>query len=171
MRLLDVPTQMFGMMSGPLLLNRLRAQKGPRRHFWMRIATLGLVVGAIGLFGSIAIAAHLVDTVFDKSKWSGIGDVVVVMTLFYGGVALFNPLHDVVALSIKTAWQLAVNAMALLALVAAILSFGALSIELLYVVGLISIARAATHVLFVWVEREVPLARAEDLVPESPAAR
>ncbi len=171
MRLLDVPTQMFGTMSGPLLLNRLRAQAGPRRQFWVRWATLGLVAGAIGLFVPIAIGAHLFGGVFDDSKWEGVGDVIAVMALFYGGIALFNPLHDIAALSRNTAWQLAANVIALLSIVATILWFGALSSDLLYALGVISIARAAAHVLFVWLGQGESPAGDDELAPGTRAAR
>ena len=57
------------------------------------------------------------------------------MTLFYAGIALFNPLHEIAALSRRTAWQLASHAVALVAIVAAILWFGTLSRELLYALG------------------------------------
>jgi hypothetical protein len=164
MRLLDMPTQMFGTVSGPLLLNLLRAQRGPRRQFWARWATLALVAGAIGLFVPIAIGAHLFGGVFDGSKWEGVGDVVAVMALFYAGIALFNPLHDIAALSRNTAWQLAAHAIALLAIVATILWFGALSSELLYALGAISIARTAAHVLFVWVGQDEAQTGDEDVV-------
>lgn len=171
MRLLDMPTQMFGTMSGPLLLNRLRSQEGPRRQFWVRMATLALVAGAVSLFVPIAIGAHLFDGVFDGSKWQGIGEVIAVMALFYGGIALFNPLHDIAALARNTSWQLAANAIALLAIVATILWHGALSSELLIAVGLISVARAAAHVLLVWVGPGEAQTAADDLLLGTRAAR
>ncbi len=171
MRLLDVPTQMFGTISGPLLLNRLRSLEGPRRQFWVRWATLALVAGAIGLFVPIAIGAHLFGGVFDDSKWQGVGDVIAVMVLFYGGLALFNPLHEIAALSRNTTWQLAANAIALLSIIATILWFGALSSELLYAVGVISIARAAAHVLFVWLGQDETPAGDDEFVPGTRAAR
>ncbi|PTM40308.1 hypothetical protein [Bosea sp. 124] len=171
MRLLDLPTQMFGTMAGPLLLNQLRTREGPRRQFWVRWATLGLVAGAIGLFVPIAVGAHLFGGVFNGSKWQGVGDVVAVMALFYGGIALFNPLHDLAALSYYTAWQLAAHAIALLLVVAAIWWFGALSMELLYTVGLISVARAATHVLFVWTSAGDARPIDDELIPQAPPAR
>lgn len=170
MRLLDMPTQMFGMVSGPLLMNGLRAQTGPRRQFWVRWATLGLVAGTIGLFVPVAIGAQLLGGVFDGSKWAGVGDVIAVMALFYGGIALFNPLHDIAALSRTTAWQLAAHAVALVAIVATILWFGALSRELLYAVGGISVARAAAHILFVWIGQDEPQTGGEDVVEARPAA-
>lgn len=171
MRLLDVPTQMFGTMSGPLLLNWLRTREGPRRQFWVRLATLGLVAGSIGLFVPIAIGANLFGGVFDGSKWEGVGDVIAVMALFYAGIAVFNPLHDIAALSRDTAWQLAANIIAFLAIVATILWFGALSSELLYAVGVISVARAAAHVLFVWIGQGAHPAGDDERVPGTRAAR
>lgn len=164
MRLLDMPTQMFGMVSGPLLMNGLRAQTGQRRRFWVRWAMLGLVAGTVGLFVPIAIIAQQFGGVFDGSKWAGVGDVIAVMSLFYAGIVLFNPLHDIAAMSRTTAWQLASHAIALIAIVTAILWFGALSRELLYVVGGISVARAAAHILFVWVGEGDPQSDATEIV-------
>jgi hypothetical protein len=170
MRLLDMPTQMFGMVAGPLLMNGLRAQTGPRRQFWVRWASLGLVAASIGLFVPIAIGAQLFGGVFDGSKWAGVGDVIAVMALFYGGIALFNTLHDLAALSRTTAWQLAAHAVALVAIVATILWFGALSRELLYAVGAISLARAAAHILFVWIGQAEPRTGEDAVVEGRPAA-
>ncbi len=153
-RLLDVPTQMFTTMAGPLSLNRLRAYEGSRRQFWMRAAALGLVAGAIGLFLPIAIGAHLLGGVFDGSKWQGVGEVIAIMVLFHGGIALFNPLHDIATLSRNTGWQLGANLLAMLAILGAILWFGALTPGVLYAIGAISIARAAVYVLFVWIGTE-----------------
>lgn len=156
MRLLDMPTQMFGTISGPLVMNGLRSRDRLRRRFWTRGATLGLVAATIGLFLPIALGARYFDLVFDGSKWDGVGEVVAVMTLFYAGIALFNPLHEIAAMSRRTAWQLASHAVALIAIVAAILWFGTLSRELLYALGAISVARALAHVLFVWIARDEP---------------
>ena len=156
MRLLDMPTQMFGMVSGPLLMNGLRRQSGPRRQFWVRLATLALVAGAIALFLPIAIGAEQFGGVFDGSKWAGVGDVIAVMALFYGGIALFNTLHDIATLSRNTAWQLAAHAIALVAIIATILWYGALSRELLCAIGGISVARAAAHILFAWLGQAQP---------------
>ena len=83
MRLLDMPTQMFGTISGPLVMNGLRSRDRLRRRFWTRGATLGLVAATIGLFLPIALGARYFDLVFDGSKWDGVGEVVAVMTLFY----------------------------------------------------------------------------------------
>jgi hypothetical protein len=154
MRLLDMPTQMFGTVSGPLVMNGLRAQRGPGRRSWIRWAMLGLTAAAVGVFLPIAIGAHLFDGIFDGSKWAGVGDVIAVMTLFYAGIALFNPLHDIAASSRTTAWQFASHAIALVAIVATILWFGKLSHELLFAVGSISVARALAHVLLVWLGAE-----------------
>ncbi|MDP3408378.1 hypothetical protein [Bosea sp. (in: a-proteobacteria)] len=150
MRLLDMPTQMFGMVSGPLLMNGLRRQSGQRRQVWVRWTTLALIAGTIGVYGPIALGTSHFDDLFDGSRWSGVGHVIAIMTMFYAGIALFNPLHDIAALARTTGWQLAAHAIALFAIVATILWFGELSRDLLYAVGAISLARAAAHVLFAW---------------------
>ncbi|MDP3255625.1 MAG: hypothetical protein Q8S58_01100 [Bosea sp. (in: a-proteobacteria)] len=150
MRLLDMPTQMFATVSGPLVMNGVRAQTGPGRRRWIRWATLGLAAAATGVFLPIALGAHLFDGVFDGSKWAGVGEVIAVMTLFYAGIALFNPLHDIAASARTTFWQLASHAIALATIVATILWFGSLSHELLLAVGGISFARALAHLLLVW---------------------
>ena len=164
MRLLDMPTQMFGTVSGPLLMNRLRTQTGRGRLFWGRWAAIALVIGSIGLFAPIAIGAHVFGDVFDGSKWEGLGETIAVMALFYGGIALFNPLNDIAALSRNTAWQLATHVVAFLSIIAAIFWFGALSQELLYAVGIISAARAAAYVLFVWISQDEHPTREDGIV-------
>lgn len=151
MRLLDVPTQMFGTVSGPPLLNRLRFYAGARRQFWIRLAMLGLIAAAMALFASIALGVALVDGLLDGTKWSGVGEVIAIMALFYGGIALVAPLHDIAALSRRLSWQVATNAVALFAIVATMLWFGHLTPALLYAVGFISIARTLAHVLFIWI--------------------
>ena len=151
MRLLDVPTQMFGTVSSPPLLNRLRFYSGPRRQFWVRLAMLGLIAAAIALFASIALGVALVDGLLDGTKWDGVGHIIAIMALFYGGIALVTPLHDIAALTRRPSWQVATNAVALLAVIATMLWFGHLTPALLYAVGLISIARTLAHVLFIWI--------------------
>ncbi len=70
MRLLDMPSQMFGTVSIPLVLNRLRAHAGARRRFWARVMTLGLAMGATILFSAVAVAALIADH-WLLTGWSG----------------------------------------------------------------------------------------------------
>ncbi|KRD99975.1 hypothetical protein ASE63_10780 [Bosea sp. Root381] len=164
MRLLDMPTQMFGTVSGPIVLNRLRIQAGPRRRFWLRVVTVGLMAAAAALFAGIGFGAVLADDLLDGTKWAGVGDVVAVMTLFYIGIAPVGTLHDIAALARHPSWQITTNAVALLAIIAAMLWFGALSPALLYVVGGISVARMLAHVWFTWTHCEqAPEAAEPDL--------
>jgi len=163
MRLLDMPMQMFGTVSGPIVLNRLRAHAGPRRRFWLRVVTVGLMAAAAALFGAIAVGAVLADDLFDGTQWAGVGDIVAIMTLFYAGVALVGPLHEVAALSRYPAWQITTNAAALLAVIGAMLWFGALSPALLYAVGGISVARMLAQVWFTWMHGEEAEAAEPDL--------
>lgn len=150
MRLLEVPTQIFGTVSTPLLMNRLRAYPGPRRQFWIRLATLGLVAAAIALYASIGIFTHLVDGLFDDTKWANLGEVIAIMALFYGSIALVGPLHEIATISHRPSWQLTTNAVSVVAIIATMLWFSALSPALLYAVGVISVARTLVHVFFVW---------------------
>jgi hypothetical protein len=150
MRLLDVPTQMYATVSGPLVLNHLRALPEAERQAWVRLVTLGLMAGAAALFGGIALAALGVDALLDEGQWRGVGEIVAIMTLFYCGIALVSPLHDIATLSRHPLRHVATNAVALLAAMLTMLWFGALSMPLLYVLGLVSLARMLAQIRFTW---------------------
>lgn len=153
MRLLDVPSQMFATVSVPLVLNRLRAQTGERRHFWVRVMTLCLVAAAAALFTTIALSALAADVLLDNTQWRQIGQVIAVMTIFYCGIALVSPLHEIATLAGRPFRQFAINVVAVLAIVLAMLWFGSLSPMLLYTIGLISLARVLAHIQFTWAGR------------------
>lgn len=150
MRLLEVPTQMFAAVSVPLVLNSLRTQSGVGRQGWVRILTLGLLAGAAVLFAAIAVAAMTADALLDATQWAGIGEIVAIMALFYGGIALVTPLHEITSLSRHPRRQVATNAVALLAAVLAMLWFDTLSLPLLCVIGLVSLARMLALIQFAW---------------------
>jgi hypothetical protein len=150
MRLLDMPTQMFGTVSTPLVLNRLRAHAGPRRRFLARGMALCLIAGATVLFGLIAFASVLADHWLIGTQWQDLGEVVALMAAFYIGIAVLVPLQEVATLSRRPFWQVAINAAALSAIVAAMAWFGELSPALLLLLGAISILRTLVHALFVW---------------------
>jgi hypothetical protein len=161
MRLLDVPTQMFATVSVPLVLNWLRLQAPRRRQFWVRLITLGLLAGASSLFAAIGFGALAADAVLHGTQWQGIGAIVAIMTLFYGGIALVSPLHEIASQLGRPLRQFAINALALLAIVLAMLWFGALSPMLLYALGVISLLRMLAHVQFTWTQPKMPSAKPE----------
>ncbi len=150
MRLLEVPTQMYAAVSVPLVLNSLRTQAGPGRQGWVRVLTLWLLAGAAALFAAIAAAAITGDMILDGTQWQGLGEIVAIMALFYGGIALVTPLHEITSLSRHPRRQVATNAIALLAAVLAMLWFETLSLPLLCVIGLISLARMLALIQFAW---------------------
>ncbi|BCB17513.1 hypothetical protein [Bosea sp. ANAM02] len=150
MRLLDMPSQMFGTVSIPLVLNRLRAYAGPRRRFWARIMALGLIAGATVLFSVIAVASLVADHWLMGTQWQDLGEVVALLAAFYIGIAVLGPLQEVATLSRQPFWQVAINAVALVAIVGAMAWFRALSPELLLTIGAISILRTLTHTAFIW---------------------
>lgn len=171
MRLLDVPTQMFGTVATPLALNRLRAHAGVRRRFWARIMALGLIVGATALFSIIAFASLMADHWLVGTKWQDLGEVVALLATFYIGIAVLGPLQEVATLSRQPFWQVAINAVALLAIVAAMLWFAALSPELLLAIGAISILRTLTHTVFIWMHLDDPAEAPSDGLAASGAAQ
>jgi hypothetical protein len=150
MRLLEVPTQMFAAVSVPLVLSSLRAQAGHGRQRWVRLVTLCLFAAAAGLFAAIAFVAIGADAMLDGTQWEGIGEVVAIMALFYGGIALVAPLHEMAALSRHPRRQVATNALALAAAGGVMLWFGTLSLALLCAIGIVSLGRMAAHVQFAW---------------------
>lgn len=150
MRLLEVPTQMFAAVSVPLVLNSLRTQSGAGRQGWVRVLTLWLLAGAAALFAAIAVVAMTADALLDATQWAGIGEIVAIMALFYGGIALVTPLHEITSLSRHPRRQVATNAVALLAAVLAMLWFETLSLPLLCVIGLVSLARMLALIQFAW---------------------
>lgn len=150
MRLLDMPSQMFGTVSTPLALNRLRGYAGTRRRFWVRSMTLGLIVAAAGLFGAIGFAAWLAGDIVDGTKWAGVGEVIAIMSPFYAAITLVGPLQEVATLSRQPHWQVLINAAALVALVGVMVWYGALTPALLLALGFVAIARTFVHIVFIW---------------------
>ncbi len=150
MRLLEMPSQMFGTVSTPLVLNGLRSYVGKRRRFWIRLMTLGLIAAAGALFAAVGLGAHVADSFIEGTKWAGVGAVIAIMSLFYGGITLVGPLQEVATLSRQLAWQVLINAVSLLALIGVMRWYGALTPALLYAVGAVSIARTLAYVVFIW---------------------
>lgn len=150
MRLLEVPTQMFAAVSVPLVLSSLRGSAPDRRQSRVRTITIGLLGAATALFAGIGIAAILADFVVDGTQWQGLGEVVAVLALFYGGIALVTPLHEIASLSKHPRRQLATNALALVAVGLVMAWFGPLSFTLLGALGLVSVGRMLAHVHFAW---------------------
>lgn len=150
MRLLEMPSQMFGTVSAPLVLNRLRGYAGTRRRFWARVVTLGLVAAAVALFAGIAAVGAFADDVLTGSQWEGVGSAIAQMSLFYGGIALVVPLQEIASLSRQPLWQVLTNALALAALIGVMLCYGALTPALLCAVGVVSAARTLMHAVFIW---------------------
>lgn len=150
MRLLEVPTQMFAAVSVPLVLSSLRGSAPDKRQSWVRLVTLGLMVAAAGLFAAIAVTAMAADFVLDGTQWEGMGEVVAIMALFYGGIALVTPLHEIASLSRHPRRQVATNALALAAVALVMAWFGTLSMALLGAIGLVSVGRMLAHVQFAW---------------------
>ncbi|WP_262329567.1 hypothetical protein [Bosea sp. BH3] len=150
MRLLDMPTQMFGTVSVPVVLNRLRSYAGPRRRLWGRLMALALIAAAALVFGAIAFVLALGDPLLAGTQWAGLGMVIALMAPFYAGIAVLGPLQEMATLSRRPLWQVAVNGMALAAIVAVMLCANSLSPALLETIGLISILRTLLHTLFIW---------------------
>jgi hypothetical protein len=151
MRLLEVPTQMFSAVSVPLVLSSLRARAAESRQSWVRFVTLGLMAAAAALFATIALVALGADAVLlDGTQWEGVGEAVAIMALFYGGIALVTPLHEIASLSRYPRRQVLTNAVALLAAGLVMAWFGTLSLALLGAIGLVSLARMLAHVQFAW---------------------
>jgi hypothetical protein len=141
---------MFGTVSTPLVLNGLRSYVGKRRRFWIRLMTLGLIAAAGALFAAVGLGAHVADSFIEGTKWAGVGAVIAIMSLFYGGITLVGPLQEVATLSRQLAWQVLINAVSLLALIGVMRWYGALTPALLYAVGAVSIARTLAYVVFIW---------------------
>ena len=171
MRLLDVPAQMFGTVSVPIAMNRLRALAGRRRRFWARIMTLGLTAGAAVLFSVIAVVALAADDWLGGTQWQDLGEVVALLTVFYIGLAVLAPLQEVATLSRRPFWQVAINGAALVAIVAAMAWFRVLSPELLLTLGAISILRTLAHTVFIWLHLDDPVEQPLKGLAASGAAR
>lgn len=150
MRLLEMPTQMFGTVTAPIALNRLRAYSGERRRLVARIMALGLMGVAAALFGIIALGGTLIEPFFEGTHWDNLGRVLALLVPFYAGIAVLTPLQDMATLSRQPVWQVVINAAALVAIVVTMIWFGALSAGLLQAIGLISILRALAHTGFIW---------------------
>jgi hypothetical protein len=150
MRLLEMPNQLFATVSVPLVMNTLRQTAGQDRQHATRVITFYLAVAAACLFAAIALISIGADLLLTDTQWEGIGEVVTVLALFYGGSALVVPLHEIATLSQHPHRQLATNAVALAAAGLIVLWFGSLSLALLCAIGFVSLARMLAHVQFAW---------------------
>lgn len=154
MRLLEMPTQLFATVSVPLVMNTLRRTVHQDRQHATRVITLCLAAAAAGLFATIALISVGADFLLTGTQWQGIGKIVTVLALFYGGSALVVPLHEIATLSHHPHRQLATNAVALALVGLIVLWFGTLSLALLCAVGFVSLARMLAHVRFAWTRLE-----------------
>ena len=151
MRLLDMPAQMFGAVTTPLVMNDLRGHQDRDRQRRARLLTWVMMVGAIALFVAIALVAIGADLlVLDGTKWGGVGEVMAVMALFYGCSALVGPLQEMGAFSSRPRSQMSANALALIVIAIVIWSFGSLSPALLVAIGLVSLLRLLLHLRLTW---------------------
>ncbi|CAM5219277.1 Membrane protein involved in the export of O-antigen and teichoic acid OS=Bosea thiooxidans OX=53254 GN=ARD30_16970 PE=4 SV=1 [Bosea thiooxidans] len=108
------------------------------------------IAGAVLLFGAIAFTFLLADPWLVGTQWEDLGVVIALMAPFYVGIAVLAPLQEMATLSRQPLWQVAINALALVAIIVAMASFGALSPALLEVIGLISVLRMLMHAVFIW---------------------
>jgi hypothetical protein len=150
-RLLDMPAQMFGAVTTPLVMSDLRKHRGQAQQERARLLTLGMV-GIVGaLFTTIAILAIGTDELFlSGTKWGGVGEVMAIMALFYGCGALVGPLQEMGAFSSRPHSQMAANGVALAAAAIVIWGVGNLSLALLAAIGLISLGRLLLHLRLTW---------------------
>ena len=150
-RLLDMPAQMFGAVTIPLVMSDLRKHRGQDRQRRARLLTLGMVAIVSALFLAIALVATTVDEmVLGGTKWGGIGEVMVMMALFYGCSALVGPLQEMGTFSLRPRNQMAANAIALIVAAIVIWGSGSLSPALLVTLGLVSLARLLLHLRLTW---------------------
>lgn len=150
-RLLDMPAQMFGAVTTPLVMSDLRKHRGLDQQKRARLLTLGMVVIVGALFTTIAFVAVGTDEfLLSGTKWGGIGEVMAIMALFYGCGALVGPLQEMGAFSSRPHSQMTANAIALAAAAIVIWGFGSLSPAVLAVIGLISLGRLLLHLRLTW---------------------
>jgi O-antigen/teichoic acid export membrane protein len=150
-RLLDMPAQMFGAVTVPLVMSDLRKHQGGDRQRRARLLTLGMAAIVAVLFTTIAFVAVGADElILSGTKWDGVGQVMAVMALFYGCGALVGPLQEMGTFSSRPHRQMTANAVALAAAVIVIWGIGSLSTTLLAAIGLISLARLLLHLRLTW---------------------
>lgn len=151
-RLLDMPAQMFGAVTIPMVMSDLRKHQGHDRQKRARLLTLAMAAIVAALFLAIALVAIGADEiVLDGSKWGGLGEVMAIMALFYGCGALVGPLQEMGAFSSRPHNQMIANAAALATVAVVIWGFGILSLALLAAIGLVSLARLLLHLRLTWI--------------------
>jgi O-antigen/teichoic acid export membrane protein len=150
-RLLDMPAQMFGAVTIPLVMSDLRKQEGRNRQRRARLLTLGMAAVVTTLFIAIALVAISADAmILGGTKWGGIGEVMAIMALFYGCSALVGPLQEMGTFSSRPQDQMTANAIALAAAAVVIWGFGSLSPTVLVAIGLVSLVRLLLHLRLTW---------------------
>lgn len=150
MRLLDVPTQMFNAVSVPLVMSHLRHAPRAQRQMRVRLITLALLVSGCALFAGIGAMAWLADPLLDGTEWNGAGSVIALMAVFYTGIALVLPLHEMASLSRRPQSPVATNAIALVVAAALIAGIGSFSYLLLIGLCAVSLGRLLAHACFAW---------------------
>lgn len=155
MRLLEMPSQLFGTVSVPLTMNRLRAYDGPRRRFWTKLMSLVLTVAAATLFAGVGAGAWLLDPLFDGTRWADVGATIALLSLFYAASTLVGPLQEIATLSHRPFGQLAINAAALAVLIVVMLVYGALTPALLVALGIVSACRTLAYLVFIWLSPRI----------------
>lgn len=155
MRLLDMPSQLFGTVSVPLTMNRLRAYDGRRLRFWTKLMSLVLMVSAAALFAAVGTGAWLFDPLFDGTRWADVGETIALMTLFYGASTLVGPLQEIATLAHRPLGQLAINAASLAVLLGVMLAYGALTPALLVALGIVSAGRTLAFLVFIFISPRI----------------
>lgn len=150
MRLLEVPTQLFSAVSVPLAMSSLRHADGAARQKRVRLITLALLVSGCLLFAILGAGALLLDPLLEGTEWQDVGPVIAIMAIFYAGIALVLPMHEMASLARRPQSHVATNALAMLAAAGLIASFGAYSPMLLLGLCAVSLARMFAHVCFAW---------------------
>ena len=150
MRLLDMPTQMFGAVAVPMAMNTLRRHDGEARQARVRAVLLRLMLIAAAGLVPLGLLALLADPLLAGSKWAGLGVMTALLMPFFLGTALVGPLHEMGTIAQRPLRQMLINAVALAAAGAAILATGDLTLRLVLLLGLISLARMLAHARFVW---------------------
>lgn len=156
MRLLEMPMQLFNAAVTPLAMNDLRKREGADRQRWARRITMGMVTIVVVLFAGVAIAALGADYVLEGTQWEGVGEIMALLSLFYGCSTLVGPLHEIGSLSLHPRRQMMTNAVALAGAVLVVWWFGTLSLALLTAIGCVSFARMLAHIQFAWTRMGTP---------------
>lgn len=93
-RVLDLPTQLVGTATVPILLNRLGARAGAERRRFARRALIGIAGVVAVIYGGIVGVALFAEPWLAATRWHGLAEGILLLVAFQAGLAMTGPFAE-----------------------------------------------------------------------------